>query len=150
MAKRKIKLTVVSTLHYVRLVYRSVLFLILLYGYIRFRLDNGDPLMIGLEKRPVIVTVTWLVFVVEMIFRFFPSRYESPGCQKQFERNYIKSGSTEIDIPDNNGTMLVALLWVCFNAIFGALYLAGILDDGFMILLACAFSVCDVVCILFF
>ena len=150
MAKRKIKLTVVSTLHYVRLVYRSVLFLILLYGYIRFRLDNGDPLMIGLEKRPVIVTVTWLVFVVEMIFRFFPSRYESPGCQKQFERNYIKSGSTEIDIPDNHATMLVALIWVILNGIFGALHMAGILDDGIMILLCACYSVCDMICILFF
>jgi hypothetical protein len=87
---------------------------------------------------------------VEMIFRFFPSRFESPGCQKQFARNYIKTGSTEIVIPDNNATILVALTWIIFNGIFGALRMADILDDGIMILLCSAYSICDLICILFF
>ena len=46
--------------------------------------------------------------------------------------------------------MLVALIWVVFNAFFGALHMAGILDDGIMILLSCAYSICDMICILFF
>ena len=82
--------------------------------------------------------------------RFFPFRYESPGCQKQFARNYIKSGSTEIVPHDNNSTVLIALIWIVFNGIFGALHMLGILDDGIMILLCAAYSVCDMICILFF
>ena len=144
------KLSTVSMLHYVRLLYRSVLFVFLLISYIRFRVRGGDGLLPGLEKRPLIITVIWAVFVVEMILRFFPSRYESPGCQKQFAKNYIKSGSTEIDIPDNNGTILVALVWIVFNGIFGALHMTGVFDDGIMILLCCCYSVCDMICILFF
>ena len=147
---RRPRLTVVSTLHYVRLVYRSILFLLLAFEYIRFHLSGQPPLTDLLEQRPVILTVTWAVFVVEMILRFFPSRYESPGCQKQFAQNYIKSGSTDIVIQDNNASILVALVWVVFNAIFGALHMARILDDGFMILLCVAYSVCDMICILFF
>ena len=144
------KLSVVSALHYIRLVYRSVLFVLLLIGYIRFRVTGGRTVTERLENAPVILYVTWAVFAVEMIFRFFPSRYESPGCQKQFRRNYIKSGSTDIVIPDNNATVLVALVWIVFNAVFGALRMADILDDGVMLLLCSAYSICDIICILFF
>ena len=148
--KGKRKLSVVSTLHYIRLIYRSLLFILLLISYIRFRLDRGGTITESAEKFPAIVYVTWAVFVVEMILRFFPSKYESPGCQKQFARNYIKSGNTEITIPDNNATVLVALTWIVFNGVFGALHMAGVLDDGAMILLCSAYSVCDIICILFF
>ena len=78
------------------------------------------------------------------------SRLESPGCQKQFAKNYIRSGSTEIAIEDNNATVLVALIWIVFNGVFGALHMAGFLDDGEMLLLCAAYSVCDMICILFF
>ena len=46
--------------------------------------------------------------------------------------------------------MLVALVWISFNGIFGALHMMGILDDGEMLLLCSAYSVCDMICILFF
>lgn len=147
---KKRKLTVVSILHYVRLVYRSVLFALLFIAYMIYRLNAGEDLPSQLGKRPVIVTVMWIVFVVEMVLRFFPSRFESPGCQKQFARRYIKTGRTDIVVHDNNSTILVALTWICFNGIFGALHMAGILDDGIMILLSSAYSVCDMICILFF
>jgi hypothetical protein len=113
-------------------------------------MDGGKPLLTSIENEPMIVIIVWIVFVVEMIFRLFPSKYESPGCQKQFARNYIKSGNTQIEIPDNHATMLVALIWIVFNGIFGALHMVGILDDGIMILLCSAYSICDIICILFF
>lgn len=148
--KKKKKLTAVSILHFVRLTYRSVLFILLLLAYIMHKVNSGEDIMSRLEKRPVILMIVWTVFVVEMILRFFPSRLESPGCQKQFGRNYIKSGNTDIDIPDNNATMLVALVWICFNGVFGALHMTGILDDGIMLLLCGFYSICDMICILFF
>lgn len=144
------KLTYVEVWHYIRLCYRSVLFVLLLIGYIRYRFDYGEPLIMGIEKVPAIIYVVWAVFVIEMIARFFPSGYESPGCQKQFAQNYIRTGETEIKIPDNNATLLVALVWIVFNGIFGMLRMQGILDDGAMILLCSAYSVCDMICILFF
>lgn len=146
----KRKISIVSTLHYIRLVYRFALFVLLLISYIRYRMFSADSILESAEKIPAIIYVTWAVFAVEMVMRFFPSKYESPGCQKQFARNYIKSGSTEISIPDNNAAVLIALIWIVFNGIFGALYLTGILDDGIMILLCSAYSVCDIICILFF
>ena len=149
-SKKHIKLSIISTLHYVRLVYRSVLFILLLIKYIDQRIHLENELMSSLEKQPVILTVTCTVFVFEMILRFFPSRFESPGCQKQFKQNYIKSGETQIVIQDNNAVVLVALIWIIFNGLIGALRMADVLDDGIMVLLCSAYSVCDMICILFF
>ena len=112
--------------------------------------EPGGKIISTLEKQPAILTVTWVVFVCEMITRFFPSRFESPGSQKQFRRNYIKSGETHIVIQDNNAVVLVALIWIVFNGILGALRMNDIIDDGIMILLCSAYSVCDLICILFF
>ena len=148
--KKKRRISIISTMHYIRLVYRSALFVLLAISYIRFRMQRGSTIIERVEDMPVIIYVTWAVFVVEMIMRFFPSDFESPGCQKQFAKNYIKSGSTELSIPDNNSTVLIALIWVVFNGIFGALHMAGILDDGIMMLLCSAYSICDIICILFF
>ena len=148
--RRTKKLTIVSLLHYIRLVYRSVLFILLVIWYIRFRLGLGDGMTAEIEKYPGILILVWLVFVIEMVFRFFPSRYESQGCQKQFARNYIKSGNTDIAIPENHATFLVALIWIIFNGIFGALHMTGIFDDEIMILLCSVYSICDIICILFF
>ena len=148
---RKLRLTPVSLFHYFRLVYRSVLFIWLLVLYIIHRAGGQDAgLTAAIEKRPFIVSLICAVFIFEMILRFFPSRLESPGSQKQFARNYIKSGKTDILIQDNNGVVLVLLIWICFNAVWGALYIKGIFDDGIMLLISCAYSVCDMVCILFF
>ena len=149
-SKKHIKLSLISTMHYVRLVYRSVLFILLLIKYIDQRIHLENELMSSLEKQPVILTVTCTVFVFEMILRFFPSRFESPGCQKQFKQNYIKSGETQIVIQDNNAVVLVALIWIGFNGLIGALRMANVLDDGIMVLLCSAYSVCDMICILFF
>ncbi len=146
----KKRISVVSAWHYFRLIYRSVLFLLLLIGYISYRVELTAALTTIYEHWPIILIIIWAIFAVEMVFRFFPSGYESPGCQKQFARNYKKSGKTEIRIPDNNATLLIALIWIVFNGIFGALHVTGVLDDGVMLLLCCAYSVCDMICILFF
>lgn len=113
-------------------------------------MHHGGSLMDLMDSYPAVIILLWVIFTGEMIQRFIPSKSESPGCQKQFAKNYIKSGSTDIAIQENNATMLVALIWVLFNGIFGALYMTGIFDDGIMIILSCVYSVCDVICILFF
>ncbi len=146
----KTKLTPVTIYHYFRLIYRSALFIILLVLYIMQRLNRSPDVIDTLEEYPPLISLIVMIFTVEMILRFFPSKLESPGSQKQFARNYIKSGKTNIAIEDNNGTVLTLLIWIGFNGIFGALYLSNIIDEGIMLLISCAYSVCDIICILFF
>lgn len=147
---KKIKLTIVSTYHYIRLVARSLTFLLLLYYYVMYRIRGGEKIEQIAENHPMVILMIWAFFLIEMILRFFPSKFESPGCQKQFAKNYVKTGKTNIEVQDNNAVMLVALIWIAFNALFGALYMRGILDDGIMFLLCSFYSVCDMICILFF
>ena len=144
------KISLISAIHYFRLVYRSVLFLLLLISYITYRIQSNAEIISIWEARRGIIIVTWAIFAIEMVMRFFPFRFESAGCQKQFQRNYIKSGETTISIQDNNSTVLVALIWIIFNGIIGALKLLDLLDDGILVLICSAFSVCDLICILFF
>ena len=139
------KLSKISALHYLKLFLRSLLFLSVLVFYI---LDKTDVLK---NFTPLLVVV-WVFFIVEMLLRFFPSRLESMGCQKQFARNYEPIGDNDRK-PENQSwvvTALVASLWVAANAIFGIFYFAGWIDKGILILIAIAYSVCDIICILFF
>ncbi len=85
--------TVVSIMHYVRLLLRSAIFIVLLVLYILNRTRGGEDIEQIIEGRPAILVAIWLVFVVEMALRFFPSKLESPGCQKQFSHNYVKTGT---------------------------------------------------------
>lgn len=144
MKKRRIKLSLISSLHYLKLVTRSLLFVAILVFYI---LDKTAKL-VNFWPLPIAV---WVVFVIEMVLRFFPSRFESMGCQKQFARNYEPIG--EMIKPTNQSagtTALVAAVWLLLNGVLGALYLVGIFDTGIMLLIAVGFSVCDIICILFF
>ena len=148
--KSRVKLTPVSIYHYVRLVARSATFVALVVLYFLYWMKDGQSINDIIEGHPRLLTLFWGFFLMEMILRFFPSPLESPGCQKQFAKNYVKTGKTDIVIQDNNAVMLVALIWIAFNGVFGALHMLGILDDGIMILLCSFYSVGDMICILFF
>ena len=148
--KKKIRPTPVSIFHYVRLIYRSFLFIATFILYFAARFTGREAIKEPWIHFPFITWLVWGVFMAEMLMRFFPSRLESLGSQKQFAKNYIKSGEVNISIQDNNATMLVALIWISFNAVFGALYMLDLFDDGIMVLISLCYSVCDMICILFF
>ena len=138
------KISKISALHIVKLILRSLLFLTVLVFYI---LDRTEVL----KYNELLLAAVWIFFVVEMLFRFFPSKVESMGCQKQFARNYEPRG--EGIIPKNQSwrtTALVALIWLLLNGIIGALYYTHIIDQGILVLIAIFYSVCDIICILFF
>ena len=138
------KLSVISALHYVKLILRFGLFIGVLVYYILGKtevLKNFYPLPLAV----------WIFFVIDMAFRFFPSRLESMGCQKQFRRNYEPVG--ENIKPTNQSwrvTAAVTLAWLGLNAVIGLLYFIGFIDKGIVVLISIAFSVCDIICILFF
>ena len=141
---KKKKISKISALHILQLVLRSFLFLAATAMYV---LDKVDVL----KDNKIVNSVVWVFFVVAMLLRFFPSRFESMGCQKQFAKNYKPIG--EGITPTNQSwkkTALVALVWFALNGIFGALYFLHLFDEGILILIALAYSVCDIICILFF
>lgn len=140
----KKKLTKICALHYLKLVLRSILFITVLVADILNRTEV-------LTYHAIIPMIVWVFFVVEMFFRFFPSQLESMGCQKQFKRNFVPMEGK--NTPKNQSwkrTALVIAVWLALNGVIGALYLADIIDQGVLILIAIGYSVCDIICILFF
>ena len=130
--------------HYVKLVLRSSLLIAVLINYI----VNKDDMLKFAAPIPLIA---WLFLMVDMVLRLFPSKLESMGCQKQFKKNY-----EPIDVnakPVNQSwkrTAVVVLVWLALNAAIGALYFLGVIDKGILFLIALAYSVCDIICIMFF
>ena len=147
-AHRRISRT--SALHYLKLVYRSALFLTAAVLYLVNCSRNTDALFDDFERQPVFLTLVWLIFVTEMIFRFFPSKIESMGCQKQFACNYQATGTSEPVLQSSGATWSVAAAWILLNAAIAALYFMHIIDQGILLLISLAYSVCDMICILFF
>ena len=144
------KLSLISRLHVFKLIFRSLLFLAALAVYITRRV-LGRPVDLDIiTERPVILGIILVVFVTEMLLRFFPSKLESMGCQKQFSKNFIP---TEIPAPTQStwrSTLAVALVWLLLNGLIGAAYFLGWIDEGILLLIALFYSVCDMICILFF
>ena len=102
---------------------------------------------------PTPLTVVWLLLMASMIFRFFPSKLESLGCQKEFSRRFRpREGSVSPqEIRNaNRGALWVLLSWLALNGLFYLGYAHHILDKRFMVCLAGFYGVCDIICILFF
>ncbi len=149
--KRKTKISRISALHYFKLVFRSLLLLGALVLYILHRIRNSPDPFGGVEDEPLILTIIWLVFALEMLLRFFPSKTESMGCQKIFPRNYKPVENTPKTLPSTwRSTLAIAAAWLGLNAVFGTLYFLDIFDAGIILLIALAYSVCDMICILFY
>lgn len=147
--KRK-KITPVSVLHYIKFFGRTLLFVAALVLYIINRLDNSGTLFGGIEYNNWFLLALWVIFFVEMLFRFLPSRLESPGCQKVFHKRFIPTERKNVKLNTWRSTLAVAAAWIALNGIIGALYFTHIIDKGILILISLAYSVCDMICILFF
>ena len=144
------RVTLVCGFHYVKLVYRALLFLAAVGLYVAFRILGATPP----DYFPILLQhgllLIWLVYAAEMICRFFPARLESPGCQKQFRRNYKPTGEATPVLPARKGTVTVALVWLALNVVIGVLYFTHIIDVGILLLVSLFYGVCDMICILFF
>lgn len=148
---KSIRLSKISILHYFKLVFRTGLFLVASVMYIFGTFTNAD-LYDQVVSKPVILSFLWVVFVSEMILRFFPSNLESMGCQKQFAKNYIKrvEDDSNIKLDSWKSTCAVAIAWILLNGVIGALYYLNIISVGVLLLISLFYSVCDMICILFF
>ena len=146
----KRRVTLVCSFHYVKLVYRALLLIAGVILYVAFRIAGATPPDYFPTIQSYGLLLIWVVYAAEMICRFFPSRLESPGCQKQFRRNYIPTDKTEPILPARRGTVTVALVWLALNGVIGVLYFTHVIDMAILMLISLLYGVCDMICILFF
>ncbi len=165
---KKHRMSNISILHYFKLVFRSALLLLGIVLYILSRINetwfvtkfnfraNDIVDLFKSYNNPLCVFLVfiWFFEIFEMILRFFPSRFESMGCQKQFKRNYIpREGAAPAKYKESmKGVVLTGVLWVLLIGTFGVLHFVfpNYFDQGILLLISLAFSVCDMICILFF
>ncbi len=151
--KHKHRLSKISGLHYIKLVGRSLLLLGTLVLYIVTRVQ-GREFSLSFANADILSMLflgfIWIIFAVEMILRFFPSKHESMGCQKQFKKNFIPTKNKKPVLHSWKVTFWMTAAWLGLNAVFGVLYHLDIIDSGIMMIIALAYSVCDMICILFF
>ena len=145
----KLRLSRISALHYFKLVYRSLLLLSALVLYLIAILGGEEFSRNVLHTFRWVFGLIWLVYAVEMVLRLFPSSYESMGCQKQFTRNYKPTGKA-LDKPSEKPIWAIFFAWIALNGAIGALYFTHIIDQWVLLLVALAYGVCDMICILFF
>ena len=147
---RKHKISAISAMHFIKFYLRLLIFAAALILYIASRIHEADTSFYGFEEKLWVLGTVWIVYTVEMALRFFPSRLESPGCQKQFKQGFRPTKETTPVLQSWRRTFSVAAAWFGLNGIIGALYYAGVIDGGILILVSLAYGVCDMICILFF
>ena len=99
------------------------------------------------------VAFLWAALMTCMIFRLFPSRIESIGCQKIYVNRYVPTDAapTPEDIRTAKHSARSSLIfWVLLNSLFFIAYYVDLIDARFMVCLSAFYSVVDIFCILFF
>ena len=141
-----------------KLIYRAVLFLSALIYYVTFLIlggnyHDGNILFGDIDTIPVFLILMTLVFGIEMIIRFFTTKHEPIGNQKMFKANYIPAKNVERKSPLKQSpkrTLLVFGAWSALNLLFGVLYFLDIFSADILVLISLAYSICDLICIMFF
>lgn len=135
--------------------FRLTVFIIMLVMYLtdRVRLAElmGQPIVNGVT----IVHVLWVIFMVMMLTHIFPSNRLSMAIKKADHVNYDPQPFEELELlrfvkEQNIRAWTVLLVWLCFNAVFGLLYLAGVIKEIDLLMLTVFYFLSDYICILFY
>lgn len=140
----------------VKFAFRIGIFLSVLTLYIQDR-----NLIEGIITKPFIyefslIHLIWIVFMGIMLLHLIPNNRLSMAWKKAKETEYRPVEQyDELKLlrfiqAQNIVAWKVMLVWLCFNAVWGALYLFGILTASDLLMLTVFYFLCDYICILLF
>ena len=147
-------------LHLAALLLRCGIFFTLLY----FCFSDPEQIetqLYTIQWRPNLINLLWLIFSLTMIRRFFPNpASDCIGHQKQFSYCFQASethlcGNSDEKTPaqlrqlGNRGILTIAVIWSLGNGVVFFFYTQGCFDVHILLLLSAAYSICDIICILF-
>ena len=94
------KLSLISSTHYMKLFYRSILFLIAAAVYVIGRVSGETEPFGEIEEAHWLLNMIWIVYAVEMVLRFFPSKTEyglsAAVCEKLPAYGRDRSGNAAL------------------------------------------------------
>ena len=132
-------------------IFLAVLILYLTDKNLMHELMN-QPLYMGVTP----IHILWLVFMGMMFLHIFPLKKVTMALlkseKKEYEpqENYSKEELMEFVQDQNVKAWKVMLIWLCFNAIFGCLYVFDLIDATDLLMLTVFYFLCDYICILIF
>lgn len=139
-----------------KLFMRLAIFILVFVYYIK----DSDELALLMTK-PIwngigLLHLVWAVFMAMMIRHiFFPKKFtmalrKAKEIEYVEKQNYNKLKMYEYVHDQNIKAWKVMLVWLCFNAVWGILYLTGLLDEADLLMLTLFYFLSDYICILFF
>lgn len=135
---------------------RLMLFLSVFSMYLFDRKLLREVILYFSWKQFTVVHLAWLVFMSIMLLHIIPTNRMTMAWKKARGEvyrevpGYKRLRLLEQTQKQNLGAWKVMLVWLCFNAIFGVLYLFRIIGEEELLLLSMFYFVCDYICILFF
>ncbi len=100
------------------------------------------------------VYVVWAILMASMLLQMIPQNKRiTMGSKKGFASHYRRAENfSELEMyqyvqKNNLAAIWVLLVWLSFNAIFGILYVADIIETKELILLSVFYYVCDLICV---
>lgn len=140
-----------------RLTARVLIFIACMWGYIFHKEVFVSALTNEFFSTFTPIHVLWIVLMGGMILHLLPkvkmtmSGLKSrPYSYREPEGGYDRLQLFEYVNAINIRAWRVLLVWLCFNAIFGILYLAGILGAVELVMLSIFYFTCDLICMLLF
>ena len=147
-------------LHLAALLLRCGIFFALLYACFTIP-DLVETQLYAVKWRPNMINFLWLIFSLTMIRRLFPTNSsDCVGHQKQFAycfkptEAYLCGSLDEGTLAHqkkigNRGIVTVAVIWCLGNGLVFFFYSKEYFDERLLLLLSATFSICDIICILF-
>ena len=142
-SNRRAAVSPVFALHYVKLAFRLILFVLVVVLFIVGKQEV-------LYEMELLWGGVWVLLFFGILLRFVPSRLESMGAQKQLARNFIPKQQTTPPLHSKRSVVVMLAVWLVPSVGVGAFYFLGIIGVGALLLLTLFLSVLDVLCILFF
>ena len=136
--------------------FRIAIFLGVLYLYITEHDLIGSLMTKPFWNEFTLIHLIWFVFMGLMIMHLIPNNRLSMAWKKAKETEYRPvEHYDELELMrfvqrQNIAAWKVMLVWLCFNAVWGALYLFGILNSSDLLMLTVFYFLCDYICILIF
>ena len=158
---KKLIHTAILNRYFIKFGIRILVFLSLLYAYL-FHKDILVGFMthqftFGISKYGIsLLHVLWFMLMIMMIRHIFPRKIFTMALLKGEEDKYQEvEGYSELEMLRfvqnmNLKSWIVLLVWLCFNAIFGFLYLFGLIDNADLLMLTMFYFLSDYICILIF
>ncbi len=140
-----------------RLTARVLIFIACMWGYLFHKEVFVSALTSEFFRTFTPIHVLWIILMGGMILHLLPkvkmtmSGLKSrPDSYCEPEGGYDRLQLFEYVNAMNIRAWKVLLVWLCFNAIFGILYLAGILSAVELVMLSIFYFACDLICMLLF